>query len=230
MNFKSYFNSLEINKQIQLYLIPILVLFFLYINFNTNNTNIKTITQNDKNNIYKEIEKYKRKINNLEDKKIKSSKLDTIHSYEILANKFNVGILDLKSNKNILTIKYTGKFKNTISYLNAIDKISDIKSFEIINKDKKTNINLVVDIKNYKSIKYISTNIKQNLFNPFVYIKHKNKKDNVKAILGDFVFLNGKWYKLNDRYKKSTIVKITKNYVVLKGKNKTTILKVFENE
>ncbi|HIP12082.1 MAG TPA: hypothetical protein EYG97_03720 [Arcobacter sp.] len=226
MNFKIYFNNLSSLQQIQLYIIPLMIVVFVYINYSSpklvknNNTNL---------HINKEITKYKNKLDSLKDENKQIEPLKIISSYEYLANKFKVNILNLSISKHLITIQYKSKHKNAISYLNSLEKISDIMTFDILSEGKYTIVNVVTNISNSKSINTINQTINQNIYNPF---KEKKILQTIqaKAIIDSFVMLDGKWYQLNDIYKKAKIIKISKNYITLKSKNKTTILKVFDDE
>jgi len=63
---------------------------------------------------------------------------------------------------------------------------------------------------NFKNIELL------NPPNPFIL---KNKKaNNQKAIIGDFVYYKGKWYKVGDKLNGSKIIKLTPNSIILKNK------------
>ena len=226
MNFKLFFNNLSPIQQLQMYLMPLLILVFVSINYK----DIKVLKKEENNHINNEIKTYKNKLQVLKQKKKSSlSKRGTINLYETIAKKLKINILNLEISKNLLTLQYKGKYKNSILYLKAIDKISKIKLFEIIYEDKFIIVNIQINIKYNTNINLDKKEQKENISNPFKGIK-TTKVSKAKAIIDNFVMLEGKWYKLNDKYKKATIIKITKNYIVLKNKDKTTILKVFNNE
>ena len=204
---------------------PILISIFIYLNFKP-----QVIEINNTKIIDNEIKKYKQKIKLIEEQKYtNNSTLEIINSYENIALKLKVNITDLQVDKNIVILKYKANYQNAIKYLNFIDKISRILSFEIAQASKFIIVTCKIDIDNSKDIKTINISKLKDIKNPFKTNK-KIKSIKTKAISDNFVMLDGKWYQLNDKYQKSIIVKISQNYIVLKNKNKTTILKVFDNE
>ena len=205
MNNKIYFDSFTNREKIILYIIPIMiiVLYFMY--------KPKTIQKDYYNNIYNVNTKSQLEVINYFQKIIKLNKID------LISIAFNNNIINIKINSNINKIV---KFINT-TYLEY-----EIISYNISNKNK--NIYLDITYNSTKQVYYEKNNIsKYKLKNPFIKIKSKNSKLS-KAIIGEYVLINNKWYKKGDNYKNKIITNIFKNEIELKDKNNISILKVFD--
>ena len=205
MNNKIYFDSFTSREKIILYIIPIMiiVLYFMY--------KPKIIQKDYNNNIYNTNTKSQLEVINYFQKIIKLNKID------LISIGFNNNIINIKINSNINKIV---KFINT-TYLEY-----EIISYNISDKNKK--IYLDITYNSTKQVYYEKRNIsKYKLRNPFIKIKSKNNKLS-KAIIGEYVLINNKWYKKGDKYKNKIITNIFKNEIELKNKNNISILKVFD--
>jgi hypothetical protein len=141
------------------------------------------------------------------------------HKIEIQSINFTNKILDIKLNANINSIV---KFVDDTYIKYKIIAYSINSHNKHITLDIKYNLNEDLYYKRSKTKRY-------DLKNPFSKIKSKNKKLS-KAIIGQYVLINNKWYKKGDIYKNKTIVNIYKDKIELKEDNKISILKVFDEE
>ena len=206
MQTKIYFDTISLKEKILLLLIPIMIIFLYMVYKPIKYTNVYQKINNKK--VYSQID-----IINYFDKYAKS------HKIEIQNINFTNKILNIKLNANINSIV---KFVDDtyIKYkIIAYTIKSDNKHITI---DIKYNLNEDLYYKRSKTKRY-------DLKNPFSKIKSKNKKLS-KAIIGQYVLINNKWYKKGDIYKNKTIVNIYKDKIELKEDNKISILKVFDEE
>ena len=205
MNNKIYFDSFTIREKIILYIIPILiiVLYFMY--------KPKTIQKDYYNNIY-----------NVNTK----SQLEVIDYFQKIIKLNKIDLISIAFNNNIINIKINSNINKVVKFINTTYLEYEIISYNISDKNKK--IYLDITYNNTKQVYYEKNNIsKYKLKNPFINIKSKNNKLS-KAIIGEYVLINNKWYKKGDNYKNKIITNIFKNEIELKDKNNISILKVFD--
>ena len=206
MQTKIYFDTISLKEKILLLLIPIMIIFLYMVYKRTKYTNVYQKINNKK--VYSQI-----KIINYFDKYAKS------HKIEIQSINFTNKILDIKLNANINSIV---KFVDDTYIKYKIIAYTIKSDNKHITLDIKYNLNEDLYYKRSKTKRY-------DLKNPFSKIKSKNKKLS-KAIIGQYVLINNKWYKKGDIYKNKTIVNIYKDKIELKEDNKISILKVFDEE
>jgi len=203
---KIYFDTISLKEKILLLLIPIMIIFLYMVYKPIKYTNVYQKINNKK--VYSQID-----IINYFDKYAKS------HKIEIQSINFTNKILDIKLNANINSIV---KFVDDTYIKYKIIAYSINSHNKHITLDIKYNLNEDLYYKRSKTKRY-------DLKNPFSKIKSKNKKLS-KAIIGQYVLINNKWYKKGDIYKNKTIVNIYKDKIELKEDNKISILKVFDEE
>jgi hypothetical protein len=225
LNFKYKFINLSLKDKILLYLLPILLLLFTYLNIDNSlpekdikNTKIKV-----------QIKKEQTKIKNLKTKQKKFTKLDILKSYEKLAKSLEIDISNIEFTKNYIELDFQGEYKNTINFFYTIDRINNIVSFSLEYKDGKLFIKSLLKSKIFNDINSLSIAYENDIANPFV--KLSISKDNIysksKAIIGDWVMLDNDWYTIGDKYKKYIIKKIYKDYILLGFGTKTIKMEIF---
>jgi len=100
-----------------------------------------------------------------------------------------------------------------------------IKDYKMYKKNKV----MYLDIRYKIDEIYKSNNYKEILFmNPFS--NHKNKKAKIKAIIGNFVFIKSKWYKLNDYYKGYKIIKVNSNSIELENSKHKYTMRIYNEK
>jgi len=182
---------------------PILFLAIYYINFYNKNTSspIKIIKNTHKD-----------------------SQIQSVQYFENLLKKYNIENPNIDLNNKIITISINSKFNKILSFLNESENKYKIISYNMYKNDKL--ISLLISFNTNQNIIKTISNIKYKYKNPFKKISKKRIK-NSKAIIGDFVMINSKWYKLNDKYKKYKIIKINKTSIILSNTNKTFEMELF---
>jgi len=201
---KIYFDTISLKEKILLLLIPIMIII-LYI-------------------IYKPT-KYIKVNQNINNKKI-YSQIEIINYFEKYVKLHKIEIQSINFANKILGIKLYADINNIVKFIDYTYLKYKIIAYSINSNNKyimldiKFNLNKDVNYKRTKTKRY-------DLKNPFSKIRSKNKKLS-KAIIGEYVLINNRWYKKGDLYKNKTIVNIYKDKIELKEDNKISILKVFD--
>ena len=206
MKSKIYFNSLKLKEKILLYIIPILIIVVYILNMPSSSNEI---------------------INHSKISNKRLTQIEHIKYFESIIKKYKLTMINIKFN-NTMNIKLEGNINNIIKFVNTTYLKYEIISYSIrvenkniqlaINYNLNTNINILKNLK--KEVK---------LKNPF--IKSKIRKERLaKAIIGEYVLINKKWYTNGDKYKGKIIYKIHKNYVELIKDDILTIVKVFDEK
>ena len=179
-----------------------------------------------------QIQKYKSQITdikNTENKKIKQ--INILKIFELLSQNLNIKIQSFKFDQNILKINFNAKFKNCINFINVIEKMAAINSCIFEYEKSILYVDLILDIKKSKNIDIRNIGFEQNIANPFIFTKDKDKNAIIsRAIIGEYLILNNKWYKVGDKYKKYIIKKIAINYIELQYKDKIIKMEIFDDK
>ena len=200
------FKNLSFKTKLQLYLLPILILFLFFMTFES----------------HKEIELPLAKVKTIN---YRFSSIDLISKIQKYANKRSIKILSIDVKSRIINMAIEAKSKEIdkfLLFLENIDTNSNIVFFETskIKASKTNTLNAKVKIDFKKS--YIK-NIKKELF----VSKVKNSKPKLKAIIYNYAFLDNKWRVKGESFSSYKIIQINKNSVVLKKDGKKLELKVY---
>jgi uncharacterized protein YjhX (UPF0386 family) len=155
--------------------------------------------------------------------KIQNYQIDILKEYETIFEKSNIKVLDIEFSSNSLHINISATFKKLLPIINSSKyKIINYKFYK---KDKKLylDINLNID-KMVKNNPLIISHTKD----PFKLVTHHKSKVISKAIVGNFVLIDNRWYEIGDYYKKDKIIKIDSKSITLKNKNKEYIMEIFD--
>ena len=226
LNFNDKFINLSKLQKIELYLLPILLIFLIYINIPTKKA------PNQNNHIKKQqIKIYQKKIKQLKDKKIKYTKLQILQRYESLANKYNIEIKNINFTNKYTKLTFQGEYLNSITFFKILERLNDIISFDLTYTDHILTINTLIKTQTFQNLN-IQTTIDTNIANPFIKIGFEQNNTDIpsKAIIGNWVILDNHWYKLHDRYKKYIIKKIAKDYILLGFGTKTIKMEIFNEQ
>lgn len=99
---------------------------------------------------------------------------------------------------------------------------------KVMNESREKKINSIkVDYDPFNTIKEKPI-IKNTKKSKAVKVKQKieSKKPTLSMIFNKKAFINGKWYKQNDKFADYVVTKIDKDIVILKKKNRYTTLKL----
>lgn len=192
-NFEKSFYSFELKTKIQLFILPLLIIYFIYYF----------------HDLYK-VEDKKIDFAPKVEKKFSESYLELFRKIEDLAILNKLEIINLGKEKELVKISLKGslskisKFLFDIENLNNFTNISRIK-YEVVQNSAIYELDIRLD-------KYYAKNLKQ--------IEYKKENENLyklRAIIGNFVVINEKMYRLGENIDKYKLSKITKNYVLLEN-------------
>lgn len=215
------FTNSSIKVKIELYLLPFILLYFLYYFFINENQNIKS-------EIVSKID-----LNEYLNKKFTASYFELFTKFEDYSRKNNIFIYSINKEKNSVKIRALGTQNSIINLINNIENSNNFTKITLLNLNKRNNSNeylfdLNIDlnrffIKEFKKIETIAVNQEILLNN----IKNNNYK--LTAIIGDYAFINEIWVKKEEKIDDFRLIKIDRNYILLEDKVQEIKLEL-ENE
>ncbi len=194
-NFSMYLDTLDKRSKFYIYASPLLVVVFVYLNVDA----IKATSNEPLVKISKKPKRY-----------YSMNKMLTLISKISFKNKINIYQLDVK-NKQI-SLSANAKIKNILAFLEQISSIMKIQIFSISKQSKDFHIdillgNQMVLIKNQRH------NIDMSVLKVFEDANHEIYAP--LAIVGEWVYLDGKWKKAGDKYGKFVIKKVYAKRIIL---------------
>lgn len=225
-NFKNSFENSSLKTKIELYLLPILLLFLLYVLFYNEKIEENQNVQNSE-------------LLNIENKKFTDSILELSNKIEDIAKSENLIIQKTQSSKEQIIIQLKGKRDYLLNFLQKVEEINSFTKIDFLSLKKFENeiylIDIRVDVSKYylknKKVKDI-INIDQEEINETKGDEHKEEiivrpDFKINAIVGNNTFINGTWFELNDEVLGYKIETIASDYVILK--NNKDIIKLEVN-
>ncbi|AYJ79240.1 hypothetical protein AN286_03465 [Aliarcobacter cryaerophilus ATCC 43158] len=228
-NFKNSFENSSLKTKIELYLLPLLCLFLLYLLFYDE----KIVEHQNNQNI---------ELLNIENKKFTDSVLELSNKIEDIAKNENLLVQKTQSSKDEIIIQLKGKKDDLLNFLEKVEEINSFTKIVFLSLKKLENelylIDLRVDISKYylknKKVKDI-INIEQEEINETKGDEHKEEiivrpDFKINAIVGNNTFINDTWFELNDDVLEYKIETIANDYVILKKDKDIIKLEVNSNE
>jgi len=225
-NFKNSFENSSLKTKIELYLLPILLLFLFYVLLDNEKIEENQNTQNSE-------------LLNIENKKFTDSILELSNKIEDIAKSENLIIQKTQSSKEQIIIQLKGKRDYLLNFLQKVEKINSFTKIDFLSLKKFENeiylIDVRVDVSKYylknKKVKYI-INIEQEDINETKDDEYKEEivvrpDFKINAIVGNNTFINDSWFELNDEVLGYKIETIASDYVILK--NNKDIIKLEVN-
>lgn len=225
-NFKNSFENSSLKTKIELYLLPILLLFLLYVLFYNEKIEENQNVQNSE-------------LLNIENKKFTDSILELSNKIEDIAKSENLIIQKTQSSKEQIIIQLKGKRDDLLKFLEKVEEINSFTKIDFLSLKKFENeiylIDVRVDVSKYylknKKVKDI-INIEQEEINETKEDEHKEEivvrpDFKINAIVGNNTFINDSWFELNDEVLGYKIETIASDYVILK--NNKDIIKLEVN-
>ena len=225
-NFKNSFENSSLKTKIELYLLPILLLFLLYVLFYDEKIEENQNVQNSE-------------LLNIENKKFTDSILELSNKIEDIAKSENLIIQKTQSSKEQIIVQLRGKRDDLLRFLEKVEEINSFTKIDFLSLKKFENdiylIDVRVDVSKYylknKKVKDI-INIEQEEINGTKEDEHKEEiivrpDFKINAIVGNNTFINGTWFELNDEVLGYKIETIASDYVILK--NNKDIIKLEVN-
>ena len=225
-NFKNSFENSSLKTKIELYLLPILLLFLFYVLFYNEKIEENQNVQNSE-------------LLNIENKKFTDSILELSNKIEDIAKSENLIIQKTQSSKEQIIIQLKGKRDYLLNFLQKVEEINSFTKIDFLSLKKFENeiylIDVRVDVSKYylknKKVKDI-INIEQEEINGAKDDEYKEEiivrpDFKINAIVGNNTFINGTWFELNDEVLGYKIETIASDYVILK--NNKDIIKLEVN-
>ena len=225
-NFKNSFENSSLKTKIELYLLPILLLFLFYVLFYNEKIEENQNVQNSE-------------LLNIENKKFTDSILELSNKIEDIAKSENLIIQKTQSSKEQIIIQLKGKRDYLLNFLQKVEEINSFTKIDFLSLKKFENdiylIDVRVDVSKYylknKKVKDI-INIEQEDINETKEDEYKEEiivrpDFKINAIVGNNTFINDSWFELNDEVLGYRIETIASDYVILK--NNKDIIKLEVN-
>ncbi|MCT7517083.1 hypothetical protein [Aliarcobacter cryaerophilus] len=225
-NFKNSFENSSLKTKIELYILPILLLFLFYVLFYNEKIEENQNVQNSE-------------LLNIENKKFTDSILELSNKIEDIAKSENLIIQKTQSSKEQIIIQLKGKRDYLLNFLQKVEEINSFTKIDFLSLKKFEKeiylIDVRVDVSKYylknKKVKDIIS-IEQEEINGTKEDEHKEEiivrpDFKINAIVGNNTFINGTWFELNDEVLGYKIETIASDYVILK--NNKDIIKLEVN-
>lgn len=218
----NYLNNKFINSsiktKIELYIFPLLLLYLIFFIFQSSE---------------KELPKIETKIsiNEYSNQEFRGSFFDLFSHIETYASKNQIKILSINNNKKIITIKAKAQLKKIEKLIKKIENINNftnIKSFTL-SKDDLENYKFEIQIDLSKFfIKKIEEEIDIPLENEEFSNNQKNSDFKINGIILNYAFINDTWVTINDVINEYKIIKIGKDFVLLRNEDSEIKLEIID--
>ena len=225
-NFKNSFENSSLKTKIELYLLPILLLFLFYVLFYNEKIEENQNVQNSE-------------LLNIENKKFTDSILELSNKIEDIAKSENLIIQKTQSSKEQIIIQLKGKRDYLLNFLQKVEEINSFTKIDFLSLKKFENEIYLIDVRVDVSKYYLKNKKVKDIINIDQEDINETKEDEYKeeiivrpdfkinAIVGNNTFINGTWFELNDEVLGYKIETIASDYVILK--NNKDIIKLEVN-
>lgn len=218
------FTNSSSKTKIELYLLPLLLLYLCYFLFEF------SLTQSPN------IEEIKAKVDvNSSNKEFKESFLDLFSNLEDYALKNQIVIFTLTNNKKIIVLKAKANLSNIQKFIKKIENInnfSKIRNLTLFKVDLENYIfEMEVDLSKFY-IKKIEKEIENESSKLTSEIKNneKSKEYKINGIISEYAFINDIWLKKDENIDDLKLTLIEKDFVVLENENRKIILELNNEE
>lgn len=216
-NLNDKFINTPLKTKIELYLLPLLLLYLFYFLFNFEAKDDLSIQP---------------KVNfDYSKNQFEESFLDLFSTLEDYASKNQIVIISLTNEKKIVFLKAKSALENMQKFITKIENLNNftkIKSFILNKQDENQYIfEIQIDLNKF----YIKKIEKE------VEIKHEeikysqnSREYKISGIISDYVFINDIWLKKDDNIDDLKLTLIEKDFVVLENENRKIILELNSEE
>lgn len=230
---KNSFENSSLKVKIELYLLPLLLIFLLYLLFfEEQNLNFKENS-------------YKNELLALQSKKFDEPILELLKTTENLAKSHNIFIQKIESVKEQIFLKAKSKQSDLLHFLQELENLNNFTKITTLNLSSVTSEDLSFDLKLDVSNYYIKNGekiIKNRVLESPKKIEVEttpNKMQKlidfkISAVVGEYAFINNIWIKKGEFIDDFEVINVDKNYVLLKNsdeiiKLEVNSVKAFEN-
>lgn len=224
------FINLSLKTKVELYILPLMLLYLLYYLSNGLIFTEKPILTKNKIN-FKEYE----------NKKFQGSFLELFSKLENSAKKNNIEILSLNNKNNIVDLKIESNIKQLPLFINEIENINSFTKINLITMYEKKDLNtyffhLKIDLNKFyiKRIEKIKPIVKENFEKPkeieISKIPIPQNNYELKAIIAEYILINDIWLKEGEEIDGFKVDEINRNSIILENKNKKIRLELANEE
>ena len=220
-NLNDKFINTPLKTKIELYLLPLLLLYLFYFLFNFEAKDDLSIQP---------------KVNfDYSKNQFEESFLDLFSTLEDYASKNQIVIISLTNEKKIVFLKAKSALENMQKFITKIENLNNftkIKSFILNKQDENQYIfEIQIDLNKFY-IKKIEKELDNKALESKLEVKNdeKSKGYKINAIISEYAFINDVWLKKDENIDDLKLVQIEKDFVVLKNENKKIILELNNEE
>jgi len=211
---KNSFETSSLKVKIELYILPILIIFLFY---------ILIFEQN--------IEEFEEKQNidlvNFENKKYDKSVLELLNSIEQMAKNSNIFIQKSENIKDEIFLQAKSKKDDLLKFLHKIENLNSFTNIHSLNLKKSEFDSYLFDLKVDISKFYIKKKVDFKEIKENTISKNSSAVDfKIDAIIGKYAFINDDWIELNGFIDGYQLDFISRNFVILKKKEESIKLEV----
>ncbi len=226
------FINLTLKTKIQLYLLPLMLIYTMYYFSQTffNDDLLK-----NKNNIT--IDKY-------HNKKFNGSLLELLNKIEKSAKQLDMQVLSLNHKNNIIKLKVLTKIKDIAKLINIIENINHFTKISSFSINEKNDINiyavdLTITVNKYylKTLKRSENIIVEKIEKKVIkkekppILKEIEKRNyELKAIIANYVLINDRWLKKGEKIDDFELIHINRSFVFLKTNERKLKLELKNEE
>lgn len=210
------FNSISLKSKIELYLLPLLLLYLVYFLLSSTIKDSIDIKAKIKTDEYSNLE-------------FKDSFLDLFSNIQDYALKNQIVISNISNNKKIVLIKAKANSESIKEFLKKIENLNNFTTIKyiLLNKQDLENYSFEIQIDLNKF--YVKKLVKQKedikakdeILNKREIFKYK-----INGIISDYAFINDTWLQKNEKIDDLVLTKIERNFVVLENENSKIILEL----
>jgi len=211
---KNSFETSSLKVKIELYILPILIIFLFYILIFKQNT-----------------EEFEEKQNidlvNFENKKYDKPILELLNMIEQIAKNSNIFIQKSENIKDEIFLQAKSNKDDLLKFLHKIENLNSFTNIHSLNLRKAQFdsylFDLKVDISKFyiKKILHLEEIKKNKISKSSFAVDFK-----IDAIIGKYAFINDNWIELNDFIDGYKLDLINRNFVILKKEDKSIKLEV----
>jgi hypothetical protein len=213
------FTSSSLKTKIELFLLPLLLLYFVYYSCSIYP---KDDFQMKNNTNFDEYSK----------KEFNDSLLDFSSNLQDYALKNQIVIFNITNNKKVLFIKAKAKLQDIEKFIAKIEDINSFTNITFFTLNKQDYENYLFELNIDLNKFYIKKQEKQIIKEIKAKIHTNNEKPieyKISGIISDYAFINDTWVKKDEKIDDFKLTKIQRNYIVLENENRKIKLEL-ENE
>ncbi|BAK74025.1 hypothetical protein [Arcobacter sp. L] len=208
--------------KIELYILPLLIFISLYF-FIIQNIDDK------KDDLSYKLNSFTQK-----NERFDGSFLELFSTLENLSKNNNITIFSSQRDENFINLKGLSKEKSILFFLKEIENINNFTKINSLLLNNKENagdflFDLNIDLNNFY-IKNIPKIKNDKNINKLTNKEFEKKDLKINAIIADYAFINNIWVKKNEKINGLELIKIQRNFVVLKNENEEIKLELLNEE